>query len=99
MAKLTKIQELKLKRSALKSLQFVLDMDPDILTEQKKYWLSCPAVVDVDQQIRIKIALERHSHMPVRWIKNSEMEITIDPVNRLPSFKHPPKSQSRSVKR
>ena len=81
--KLTNIQKLKLVQKLLIDIKFVLSFEEDILAEQKVYWLFLSEIVCNDQRNKIKEELEAHCLTPIRWLSNSEIEITIDPSLRI----------------
>jgi hypothetical protein len=86
---LTKIQEVKLVQKLLKDVKYVLTFEPDILQEQNVYWLYLTGVLNatLEQRNSIKLAIESHCLTPVVWVTNDEIEITINPANKIPKKK------------
>jgi hypothetical protein len=80
---LTMIQKLNLIKKLIAELKYVVNIEESILQTQQFYWLSFLSIVDAKQQEDIKIALENHTKMPVRWLSNNEIEISISPESRI----------------
>ena len=82
---LSRLNEFKIIQNILQDIKGVLTFSEDVLRGQEKYWIrftSC-AVDELEQRERITKALERHCHTPVRWIVANEIEININPDDRI----------------
>ena len=81
--KLTNIQKLKLVQKILTFIKYVLSFEEDILYEQAKMWLYITEIIDFDQRNKIKEELESHCLTPITWKSHSEIEVIVDPDQRI----------------
>lgn len=80
---LTLIQELKVLNGLLTIVKYVLTLHVDCIKEQGKLWLRVTTIQNRDQRDRIKMAIEKHCHTPVRWLSVGEIEVNIHPDQRI----------------
>lgn len=78
----TKI-EFKIIEGVLSSVKLDLSIDEEILRSQKVVWLRSIPVKNETQRTKIVSAVEKHHHVPAKWITDDTMEIIIDPDQRL----------------
>ncbi len=82
-----RVHEHKLLQNMLKELRFVLNFDPGVLERQRYYWLSFITIIDENVRTRLKGAIEKFCHTPVTWLSHNEIEININPNERVFAIK------------
>lgn len=85
-----KMQEIKLQQKIIKEIKYVQSIEENILREQKLYWLFTHNITNEDAKTRIKSAVEMYCMLHATWISGSELEININPdqkIEKIPGFK------------
>lgn len=81
--KLTPKEMLLLRNSILELIKTILSISSEILEDQGICWLSFIRILDDQQKKTIKDMIEKHTLLPVSWIDNGTIELSLSSDKKL----------------